>query len=289
MSFNKSIFVSGGTSGLGLKLVEHFLSNGFTVGFCARDSVSVENTIQKLLKKFGSDCQLFGFVTDVSSTESVLNLTKQLDSKKISIDVLICNAGVIGPIEKFDKVNLDSWKEAFEINIYGTANLVHAFLPSMLERGVGQVIHVSGGGATSPVSGMSSYAASKIASVRLIETLALEFVGSGVSFNSISPGMLNTRLLSQMLQAGEERIGASLHAKSLSRLESREDSFTKPIALIDFLTSEEGKEISGKLISAEWDDWNQWLEHLDELKQSDVYTLRRITGRDRGNTWGDVS
>jgi 3-oxoacyl-[acyl-carrier protein] reductase len=45
--------------------------------------------------------------------------------------------------------------------------------------------------------------------------------------------------------------------------------------------------VSGKLISAVWDDWEHWPEHLDELSSSDVYTLRRITARDRGFEWGD--
>ena len=45
--------------------------------------------------------------------------------------------------------------------------------------------------------------------------------------------------------------------------------------------------MSGKLISALWDDWNNWINYKDILKKSDIYTLRRITGFDRGYTWGD--
>jgi 3-oxoacyl-[acyl-carrier protein] reductase len=54
-----------------------------------------------------------------------------------------------------------------------------------------------------------------------------------------------------------------------------------------FLASDASKGITGKLISAVWDDWEHWPEHLSELSKSDAYTLRRITGRDRGFTWGD--
>jgi 3-oxoacyl-[acyl-carrier protein] reductase len=47
--------------------------------------------------------------------------------------------------------------------------------------------------------------------------------------------------------------------------------------------------VTGKLVSASWDAWQgEWLQHLDELSQSDVYTLRRIAGRDRKMEWGDV-
>ena len=45
--------------------------------------------------------------------------------------------------------------------------------------------------------------------------------------------------------------------------------------------------ITGRLISAVWDDWRDWPNHLDDLRKSDAYTLRRVTGRDRGFKWGD--
>ena len=77
----------------------------------------------------------------------------------------------------------------------------------------------------------------------------------------------------------------SIAEKSLS---SRELVSTKLIELCDFLLSDRSKGISGKLISAEWDSWTEWPDHLAELMSSDLYTLRRITGRDRDQNWGDL-
>jgi 3-oxoacyl-[acyl-carrier protein] reductase len=57
--------------------------------------------------------------------------------------------------------------------------------------------------------------------------------------------------------------------------------------LLVFLASDLSQGITGKLISAVWDDWEDWPEHLEQLSSSDVYTLRRIAGRDRGFDWGD--
>jgi 3-oxoacyl-[acyl-carrier protein] reductase len=53
------------------------------------------------------------------------------------------------------------------------------------------------------------------------------------------------------------------------------------------LASEASRGITGKLISAVWDRWEDWPLHLDELNKTDIYTLRRIVGRDRGMAWGD--
>jgi NAD(P)-dependent dehydrogenase (short-subunit alcohol dehydrogenase family) len=282
-----AVFISGGTSGLGQAMVQHFVSAGKSVVFCSRSEESVNVTL-KNLKNFSTANQLIlGFSNDVSNRITTADMFKKLESMKININVLICNAGVIGPISKFLEYKFEDWEDSFNVNLYGTMNLVSEILPSMVSRKRGRIIHISGGGATSPLSGMSSYAASKAAAVRLIETLALEYQDSGVTLNSIAPGMLKTRLLDQMLDAGPERIGRNLFAKSKSKAEALTDTTSMALDLVDFLASEASEGITGKLISAEWDNWTEWSSHLPELRDSDVYTLRRITGRDRGKAWGD--
>ena len=54
-----------------------------------------------------------------------------------------------------------------------------------------------------------------------------------------------------------------------------------------FLASAASDGITGKIISALWDNWQTWPRHVDELRRGDLYTLRRVTGRDRGASWGD--
>ena len=66
------------------------------------------------------------------------------------------------------------------------------------------------------------------------------------------------------------------------------DATKKVLDLISFLMSDRADSISGKMISAEWDNWAEWPNHAEELKESDIYTLRRITGRERNSAWGDI-
>jgi 3-oxoacyl-[acyl-carrier protein] reductase len=282
-----AVFISGGTSGLGLDIAQHFVKAGKSVVICSRSEKSVEVTVKKL-KVLSTENQLiFGFRNDVSNRVSTAEMIAKLELLNLNINVLICNAGVIGPISKFLENNFEEWQESFNVNLYGTMNLISGILPSMVLRKRGRIIHISGGGATSPLFGMSSYAASKAASVRLIESLALEYQDSGVTLNSMAPGMLKTRLLDQMLDAGPEGVGRNLFAKSKSKAEALTDTTSMAVDLVDFLASEASAGITGKLISAEWDNWAEWSSHLTELRDSDVYTLRRITGRDRGKAWGD--
>jgi 3-oxoacyl-[acyl-carrier protein] reductase len=63
---------------------------------------------------------------------------------------------------------------------------------------------------------------------------------------------------------------------------------TRFLELCDFLVSNRSQGITGKLISADWDNWTDWPNHLTELETSDLYTLGRITSRDRGQEWGDL-
>lgn len=273
---------------MGLGIAEHFVRSGAPVIFCGRGAENVNSTLILLKKLALRDQIILGFKSDVSDPSSVARMFSELDNLKINVVTLICNAGVIGPIAKFLESDLQEWQSAFSINLYGTINLISVVLPFMIARGKGKVIHISGGGATSPLFGMSSYAASKAAAVRFMETLALEYKESGVTFNSIAPGMLKTRLLDQMLNAGSERVGRSLFAKSKLKAESPRDNSASAIRLVDFLASDASAGITGKLISADWDRWVEWPNHLDKLDSSDLYTLRRIAGRDRGEDWGDL-
>ncbi len=284
----KVVFISGGSSGLGEALVCNFILLGYTTLFCARDIYNVNATLQKMEKyKTSKNQVVLGFSADVSNSNEISDLFFELEKLGLQPDVLICNAGIIGPINKFLEIDKDTCRSVFDVNFYGTLNLLSAALPQMVEKAWGRVIHISGGGATSPNIGMSIYGASKAAAVRFIETLALEYADSGLTFNSISPGIMKTKMLRHMLEAGAEELGQDHYKKAKLAAESSTDSFKKPIDLINFLIENDNKRISGKLISAIWDNWEIWPEHLDELSTSDMYTLRRISGRDRNADWGD--
>jgi NAD(P)-dependent dehydrogenase (short-subunit alcohol dehydrogenase family) len=164
--------------------------------------------------------------------------------------------------------------------------MCRAVLPHMRRAGYGKIVQLSGGGATNPLPRISSYAASKAAVVRFAETLAEETRGAGIDVNCIAPGALNTRLLDQVLEAGAEAVGASFYERSLKQKETGGAPLERGADLSVFLASAESDGLSGKLLSAVWDPWEQLMEKIGDLPQ-DVYTLRRIVPKDRGIEWGD--
>jgi NAD(P)-dependent dehydrogenase (short-subunit alcohol dehydrogenase family) len=201
------------------------------------------------------------------------------------LTVLVNNAGIYGPIGRLEDADWDEWEEAVRINLLGTALMCRAALPGMRARGYGKIINLSGGGATSPLPRFTAYAASKAAVVRLTETLAEELRGEGIDVNAIAPGALNTRLLDQVLEAGPENAGRDFHEKAVKQRAEGGVPPEKGAALAAFLASAASDGITGRLLSAVWDDWERLPERRDALAGSDVFTLRRITPKDRGLTW----
>jgi 3-oxoacyl-[acyl-carrier protein] reductase len=158
-------------------------------------------------------------------------------------------------------------------------------LPAFRRQGYGKIINLSGGGATAPLPNMSAYAASKAAVVRFTETLAEETREARIDVNAIAPGALNTRLLEEVLAAGPERVGRAFYERSLKQRDTGGVPLEKGAELAVFLASAASDGITGRLLSAVWDDWANLPARRDVLAQTDVFTLRRIVPEDRREKW----
>jgi 3-oxoacyl-[acyl-carrier protein] reductase len=188
----------------------------------------------------------------------------------------------MGPTES---VSLDEWRRALDINLFGVLLPSRAVIPHFKKAGRGKIIVLSGGGATNPLPNISSYAASKAAVVRLMETLAEELKSFHVDVNAIAPGALATRLVDEVLAAGPEKVGAAFFEKNKGWKEKGAVPLELGASLAVYLASDESDGITGKLISAQWDPWQDLQKHRDELAKSDIYCLRRIVPEDRGKKW----
>lgn len=283
----KQAIITGANRGLGFEIAKKFVEAGADVMLCARSSNLLERAHTDLVGMARLGQKIVANVADVSSEADVQALvTNTLDALG-GCHILVNNAGIYGPKGVIESVDWTEWIKAIEINVYGSILMCRALLPHFKAQGYGKVIQLSGGGATNPLPRISAYAVSKAAIVRFAETLAEEVRGTGIDVNAISPGALNTRMLDEILLAGPEKVGQTFYDRSLQQKESGGASLDKGADLALFLASAASDGITAKLISSTWDDWEHWPDHLELLKSSDVYTLRRIIGRDRGFAWGD--
>ena len=160
-------------------------------------------------------------------------------------------------------------------------------IPHFKKNKKGKIIQLSGGGAANPLPLINGYAVSKAAVVRFVENLSEEVKNYNIDVNAVAPGPLNTRMLDEVINAGPKKVGKDFFKKSILQKKNGGTPFNKVCDLILFLASKHSNGVSGKLISALWDDWENWINYKDILKKSDIYNLRRITGLDRGHMWGD--
>jgi NAD(P)-dependent dehydrogenase (short-subunit alcohol dehydrogenase family) len=282
----RAAIVTGGSHGLGLEIARTYLEAGARVVVCARDTAALDRARRELESVAAGPGLVATAPVDVSEPASVERLVAVALERFTRIDALVSNAGVYGPKGRAEDVAWDEWEHAIRVNLFGSVLCCRAILPHFRANGYGKIVQLSGGGATSPLPRLSAYAASKAAVVRFAETLAEELRGTGIDVNAIAPGALNTRLLDEVLEAGPERVGASFYKRALEQRSSGGTPLAVAARLAVFLASAASDGITGKLISAPWDPWEELPSHEEDLRGTDVYTLRRIVPADRGLDWG---
>jgi 3-oxoacyl-[acyl-carrier protein] reductase len=283
----RNAIITGASQGLGESIARAFVEAGASVLLCARDESRLAGVRAALAGLCGTGQRVETMRTDVSKRDQAEALVSAALAVFARVHILVNNAGVYGPKGPLDQIDWDEWISAVEINLFGSILTAKALLPHLRAQHYGKILQLSGGGATSPLPFLSAYAASKAGIVRFMETLAEEVRSEGIDVNSIAPGALNTRLLDEVLEAGPDRVGSDFYARAVRQKSEGGASLERSAALAVFLASEASDGITGKLISAVWDPWESFPQHIADLQQGDVYTLRRILPRDRGLGWGD--
>ncbi len=271
----ETALVTGAGRGIGAAVAREFARVGANLVLLARTRDEVERVAGEITARGGAAAAIAG---DVSRRQDVERAVRVALEQFGRLDALINAAGIYGPIGPLAENGMDEWVRAIEINLLGTAFAIRAALPHMLARRKGAIINFSGGGAVSPFPCFSAYATSKAAVVRLTETVAEEVKESGVRVNAIAPGAVNTRLLDEVL-AAKEHAGEEFYARSLEQKRTGGTPPEKAAELTVFLASPEAAQVTGRLISAVWDDWKSLPERAPELCRSAMFTLRRIDGR----------
>ncbi len=270
----KVSIITGGSMGIGRAIANAFLREGCHCVLAARGEQALAAAEEELAAT-GPGGKAFS--ADVANEKDVQSLVDFTLEEFGAVDILVNCAGILGPIGPSTNVDTDKWWETLEINLRGTFLCTQLVLRTMIQQDRrGKVINLAGGGAASPRPRFSAYAASKAAVVRLTETLAEETKQYGIDINVIAPGAVNTRLLDQVMEAGEAA-GKEYLEQSLRQKQEGGVSPEVAAELAVFLASNRSDGLTGKFISAVWDDWRSLPGRIPEVMRSDIYTLRRVT------------
>jgi 3-oxoacyl-[acyl-carrier protein] reductase len=281
----RSALITGANQGLGRALAGAFVAAGAHVFLVARDAALLAAAERELAARARPGQVVASHPADVSSPEACRAVVRRAGEALPGLTILVNNAGIYGPMGPVEDNDWGAWVSAMQVNCFGTVLMCREVLPTFRRQGYGKIINLSGGGATAPLPNMSAYAASKAAVVRFTETLAEETREARIDVNAIAPGALNTRLLEEVLAAGPECVGRAFYERSLKQRDTGGVPPEKGAELAVFLASAASDGITGRLLSAVWDDWANLPARRDVLARTDVFTLRRIVPEDRREKW----
>jgi 3-oxoacyl-[acyl-carrier protein] reductase len=272
--------IVGATGFIGSKIASYFASKGFKLLLIGRNSSELDLLANNLIMQYGSQVDTLEIdFENLGKVDWGITLSE--------CSFLINTVGLQPPIGAFIDVNLEEWEYNFKINLFSTSRITQIFAKHFSINGGGSIILFSGGGGSTPRPFFSSYSTSKAALVRFVETVSIELIQHNIKINAIAPGVMPSRMMREVLEY-EQILGQSEIISAKSSLGDYESDFTHIFELCNFLISPQSDGITGKLISAKWDNWSNWSNFIDELSNTELYTLRRITARDKNLNWGDL-
>ena len=270
-----NLVVTGTSTGIGRALTGRLLAGGHQVWGLARSDQS-GFAAQHPGAFRASRC-------DVSDWSQVARVVTEITAAWPQVDGLVTCAGVHGEVGPALAADPAQWSATVRANLDGTFFTLRALAP-LLARAPRRtkVVCFSGGGATQARANFSAYGVAKTAIVRLVETVAAEESARSMDINAVAPGAMTTRLTEDIIARGPAVVGAAEYQAALAQNKSDGSALTKALDLVEWLLSPASDGISGRLLSASWDDWKSLAADRAALAGSELYTLRRITPGNRG-------
>jgi NAD(P)-dependent dehydrogenase (short-subunit alcohol dehydrogenase family) len=186
------VAITGGTSGLGLALVRHFVRRGARVAFVARTAQAVA--------RIATETGALGIIGDVGRKDDIYPIAMQITGNLGGVDVLINNASALGPtpLALLADTHCEELEQALNVNLLGPFRLTKALFGALAasaraQRG-GVVINISSDAAVTAYSGWGAYGASKAGLHHLTAIWAEEAHSEGICFLSLDPGDMDTPL-----------------------------------------------------------------------------------------------
>ncbi len=184
----KTVLITGASSGIGEALAVEWGRRGASLGLLARREEVLREVASKVEAVGG---QALPVAVDVGDAEAVRAAVAQVSERFGRIDVLVANAGK-GELTLARAFDIEVVTQVLSVNLLGAMNTVAAVLPSMLERGAGQIVAVSSLAAYRGFPGSSAYCASKAALSTFFESLRVELRPSNIYVTTIHPGFIDT-------------------------------------------------------------------------------------------------
>ena len=185
---NRTVLITGAAGDIGQEIARTFIREQASVIVHGLDQAQIEPVADSLRTQ---GARVFAVAGDLASDESTRRIAEEACNFTGSVDILINNAATYTHGSWLDDAPADMVK-LYDVNVVGAARLTQRIVPQMRERHWGRIINIASADATEPLAFMSAYAATKAALVNLTVGLAKSLANTGITVNTVSPGIIAT-------------------------------------------------------------------------------------------------
>lgn len=246
----KTILITGAGSGLGRVMAKSFAREKASVMVADIEREAAEQVAKELQASGSPSAAVSG---DVSNPQDCDRLVKAAVERFGSLDVLVNNASIGGPVQAVREMDGKGWEQTLTVNLTGAMLCCKAALAVMLPRGQGNVVNIASNVGKRGLPFRSPYVVSKWGMLGLTQTLALEVAQEGIRVNAVCPGAIRGERVEGYIRRQAEALGVSkeeVRQEWLSAVPMRRMVEPEEVAeVVLFLASDRSSAMTGQSVN----------------------------------------
>ena len=199
---NKTVLITGATSGIGLGCARKFAANGDRLILTGRNEEKLEQIRQELAAQ-GAEVLVLAF--DVRNREAATAAIEGLPDEWASVDVLVNNAGLALGLEPEYEGCVDDWETMIDTNVKGLLLMTRLVVPKMVARNSGHIINIGSVAGDAAYAGGNVYCATKAAVKAITDGLRIDVAHTALRVTNLKPGLVETNFSNVRFHGDEGR------------------------------------------------------------------------------------
>ena len=199
----KNVLITGASSGIGMQTAYKFAENGDNLILCARRKEKLNEIAQNIRNSWHSHVEIYEL--DVTNYEMVNSIIKDLEDKKIKIDILINNAGLASGLEKFYESDIEDIEKMVNTNVKGLLYMTRGIINQMVEANSGHIINIGSTAGVYAYEKAAVYCGTKSAVKTISDGIRIDVMDKDIKVTTVQPGLVETEFSRVRFHGDDER------------------------------------------------------------------------------------